>query len=81
MGAHVYIPCEWLELSHQLRCQLCLEKPLGSAYPSRETFRDELVEFGRGYDLHGAGCKHREEQAKRKLGVLQDELVLLEAGQ
>ncbi len=41
---------------------------------------DELVEFGQSYDLHGSGYRYREEQAQRKIGVLQEELLLLEAG-
>ena len=46
----------------------------------RQSFLDDLLEFSQSYDLNGLGYKYREEQAKRKIGVLQEELLLLEAG-
>lgn len=45
-----------------------------------EQFLEELIEFGKSYDLIGAGYKHREEQIQRRVGTLQDEVLLLEAG-
>lgn len=38
------------------------------------------MEFGRRYDLHGSGLKYREEEDRKKIMVLQDELILLETG-
>lgn len=43
-------------------------------------FKKELTEFGCSYDLHGAGFKQRQEEAKRKIELLQDELLLLRTG-
>lgn len=45
-----------------------------------QAFLEELKEFGKSYDLMGSGYKHREEQAKKRLSIVQDELLLLEAG-
>lgn len=46
----------------------------------RQSFLDELVEFSQSYDLHDSGYKYREEQAKKKTCMMQDEMLLLEAG-
>ena len=45
-----------------------------------QVFLEELKEFGKSYDLMGSGYKHREEQARKRLSIVQDELLLLEAG-
>ena len=47
---------------------------------TKEHFRGKLVEFSQCYDLHGFGLKHREEENKKKIVLLQDELILLETG-
>ena len=39
-----------------------------------------MREFGRSYDLVGAGAKHREALTQKKVSTLQDEVLLLEAG-
>ena len=39
-----------------------------------------MKEFGRSYDLIGSGCKHREQQTQKRVCTLQDEVMLLEAG-
>ena len=46
----------------------------------REEFLEELREFGRSYDLVGAGAKHRGALAQKRVSTLQDEVLLLEAG-
>ncbi len=46
----------------------------------RQSLVDDLLEFSQSYDLHGSGYTYREEQAKRRIGVLQEEVMLLEAG-
>ena len=46
----------------------------------RQSFADKLAEFGCCFDLHGSGYKYREEEARKKVSVLQEELVLLETG-
>lgn len=46
----------------------------------KQNFKKELTEFGRNYDLHGAGFKRRQEETKRKIELLQDELLLLKTG-
>lgn len=38
------------------------------------------MEFSQCYDLHGSGLKYREEEDKKKIVILQDELILLETG-
>lgn len=47
---------------------------------TRLLFKEKLKEFSQCYDLHGSGLKYREEEDKKKLAVLQDELILLETG-
>lgn len=47
----------------------------------RQSLLEELTEFGLSYDLHGSGYRYREEQAKRRIAVFQEELMLLEAGE
>lgn len=47
---------------------------------SRHLFRGKLAEFSQCYDLHGSGLKHREEEDRKQIMVLQDELILLETG-
>ena len=39
-----------------------------------------MIEFGRNYDLHGSGFKHRQEERRKKINLLQDEEVLLKTG-
>ena len=46
----------------------------------KQNFKKELTEFGRNYDLHGTGFKRRQEETKRKIELLQDELLLLKTG-
>lgn len=46
----------------------------------REEFLEEMREFGKSYDLAGAGTKHREQIIQKKVSTLQDEVLLLEAG-
>lgn len=46
----------------------------------RELFLQRLKKFSHCYDLHGLGSKYREEEDKKKVAVLQDELILLEIG-
>lgn len=46
----------------------------------KQHFLERLEEFSRCYDLHGSGLKHREEEDKKKMAILQDELILLETG-
>jgi len=46
----------------------------------RQSFTDELSEFSRCFDLHGSGCKYRQEEARKQMSILQDELLLLETG-
>lgn len=46
----------------------------------KQQFLERLKEFSCCYDLHGSGLKHREEEDKKKMAVLQDELILLETG-
>lgn len=41
----------------------------------------ELKEFSCCYDLHGSGLKYREEEDKKNISILQDELILLETGE
>ena len=48
---------------------------------SREDFVSEVNEFNQSYDLTGAGVRYREQQAKRKVAVLKEELKLLKTGQ
>lgn len=45
----------------------------------REEFLEEMREFGKSYDLAGAGTKHREQIIQKKVSTLQDEVLLLEA--
>lgn len=47
----------------------------------REEFFSEVKEFNRSYDLTGAGVQYREEQVKRKVSILEEELEFLETGQ
>ena len=49
-------------------------------YTSRHLFLEEAKEFAKSYDLTGSGFKHREEQNRKKISILQDELLLLESG-
>ena len=46
----------------------------------QQLFKERLKEFSYCYDLHGSGVKYREEEDKKKLGILSDELILLETG-
>ena len=47
----------------------------------REEFLSEVKEFNKSYDLTGTSVKYREEQAKKKVAVLEEELELLGTGQ
>lgn len=47
---------------------------------TKQIFRGKLMEFSQCYDLHGSGLKYREEEDKKKIVILQDELILLETG-
>ena len=46
----------------------------------RQNFKSKLIEFGYSYDLHGSGFKRRQEETKKKIGLLQDEEMLLKTG-
>ena len=54
-----------------------LSKDLAS---SKQLFKEKLKEFSQCYDLHGSGLKYREEENKKKIALLQDELIVLETG-
>lgn len=46
----------------------------------QQTFKESLKEFCRCYDLHGSGQRYREEEDKKQLAILNDQLILLETG-
>ena len=41
----------------------------------QQLFRERLKEFCCCYDLHGSGLKYREEEDKKRLGILNDDSV------
>ena len=47
----------------------------------RQNFLAEMAEFGHNYDLKGSGLQHREQQSKKHVALLQEELLLLETGE
>jgi hypothetical protein len=47
---------------------------------TNQSLQSKLVEFSRRYDLHRSGLKYREEEDKKEIVELQDELILLETG-
>ena len=46
----------------------------------QQAFKESLKEFSRCYALHDLGLRHREEEDKKELAILNDELILLETG-
>ena len=46
----------------------------------RLKFQQDLIHFSRCFDLHGSGMKYREDETRKHIAVLREELLLLETG-
>lgn len=68
-------------LAIQIGCHFVIQQEnLSALATERELFEERLKQFSHSYDLHGSGLKHREEEDKKTIATLQDELLLLETG-
>ena len=49
-------------------------------FAHRQEFLSEASDFNKSYDLQGKGLQYREQQTRKKIALIQDEILLLETG-